>query len=134
MAQIYTTTMSINHCPFGIKHFGSAEAIKDEHCICCSHPVCDGQYWFTKTKKSDIRSSSFQKNTNELLKALHVNRNQGGKNKSAWEILQDKDPAHNKGQQSVFGSGTKNFKPNREKATWKSHPTTLHLHLLRTHE
>ena len=113
--------MSINHCPFGIKHFGSAETINEKNCIRCSHPVCDGRYWFTKTKKADSRSQKhFQKNTNEVLKALHVNRNQGGKNKSAWEILQDKDPAHNKGQKSVFGVGKDDkFKPNREKATWE---------------
>ena len=119
MTQTYTTAMS--NCPFGIEHYGSAEATKENNCIRCTHPVCDGRYWFTETKKADSPTQKyFQENIDEILKALHVNRNKGGeKNKETWIILQDKDPAHNKGQKSVFGVGKDDkFKPNREKATW----------------
>ena len=81
MTQIYTTTMSINHCPFGNYH-GEAERKETAEYIACSHEVCRGQYWF----KTCARRSFFQQKIDDILKALHDNITN---NKDAWNKLKE---------------------------------------------
>ena len=96
MAQTYTTTMSINHCPFGNYH-GEAERKETAEYIACSHEVCCGQYWF----KQVAGRSYPQQKIDDILKALHDNITN---NKDAW----------NKLKEFGFGAITKKDNPESE--------------------
>ena len=61
-------------------------------------------------KQKNRYTQAPSKKYRRILKALHVNRNKGGeKNKETWKILQDKDPDHNKGQQSVLALAEQHY-------------------------
>ena len=92
--------MSINHCPFGIKHFGSAEAINEKNCIRCSTNinkiVFDGKtpnrkwslthYWDGDGDGEEDKKWALRKNLSNIYERVYI---MGIKHKRLTEDMQE---------------------------------------------